>query len=216
MLHLLTLVNDSRVYGEFMAHIAIKGCECVVSSLSGAKTIASGYNALAGHGDSDDLLCFVHQDVRFGFDPAKRFKQYMSHLPVPGVLGFCGTKIQEPGLQWWQYGLQFGSVVAGETGENILRFNDVAHGLGDLRYEPIDTMDGFCLCITRSAFDAIGGFDEEYDDWHGYDIDICTKSRVEGFQNYVIAEPIRHFSMGASGPGLDRALARFKKKWGTL
>jgi GT2 family glycosyltransferase len=74
-------------------------------------------------------------------------------------------------------------------------------------------MDGYCLFVKRDVFEKLGGFDEGYDGWHGYDIDICAKAMSMGYKNYVIHQPSTHYSWGSSGSALTAALSRFKEKW---
>lgn len=181
--------------------------------LSGAETIAKGYNQLARQ-SSADVLCFMHQDARVGF-PASVLYEYLNWLEKPGIIGFCGSGMQVPGKQWHECKPTYGGLV--QSGSR-LDFSPVSRFLpgGKLGFQPIHTVDGYCMFIMRSVFERIGGFDEGYDGWHGYDMDICSKSLDAGFQNYVIAQPSSHSSWGSSGPSLDRALSRLKEKWSML
>lgn len=186
----------------------------------GAKSIAEGYNQLAKTSNAD-ILCFIHQDTRIHF-PLHILEIYFEYLKNPGVLGFCGTSKQVPGKQWHECQPTFGGLTQGREGEATkqLTFSSSADGnfipKGKVSYNAVQTVDGYCLFIARSVFEKIGGFDEGYDAWHGYDIDICAKAIEAGYQNYVIHQPSTHFSWGSSGPSLTAALSRFKEKWQVL
>ena len=188
-------------------------------TLYGSKSIAEGYNQLAKVSTAD-ILCFMHQDTRIHF-PLHVLETYFKHLKNPGILGFCGTNKQIPGKQWHECPPTYGSLVQGkgEAAKDLIfsQANDANFiPTGKLGYNVIQTMDGYCLFMLRSIYEKIGGFDENYDAWHGYDIDICAKSIEAGYQNYVIHQPSAHFSWGSSGPSLDAALLRFKEKWQVL
>jgi GT2 family glycosyltransferase len=185
--------------------------------INDATSIATGYNRLAKQSNAD-IFCFMHHDARVKFK-AEIIEEYFRTLPNPGILGFCGTDKQIPGKQWWECPTTYGGLMQGKPGEDRpLDFAPVTQSTaeGKLGYQPVQTMDGYCLFVKREVFEKLGGFDENYEGWHGYDIDICAKALAAGYQNYVISHPSVHFSMGASGPALDSALNRFKEKWSML
>jgi GT2 family glycosyltransferase/glycosyltransferase involved in cell wall biosynthesis len=183
-------------------------------TLSGASSIAKGYNQLAASSKAD-ILCFMHQDTRLDFD-TDAIEEYFSNLKNPGVLGFCGSAKQVPGKQWHTCPPLFGGLIQGQGAQaRDLNFTkpEFFTSKNKRGFQPVQTLDGYCLFIKRSVFEQIGGFDEAYNGWHGYDMDICAKALFAGFQNYVIDQPSQHFSGGSGGPMLDAALKRFEEKW---
>lgn len=185
----------------------------------GAKSIAEGYNQLA-RTSTADILCFMHQDARVHF-PLYTLEIYFECLKRPGVLGFCGTNKQIPGKQWHECQPTYGGLLQGkgDQARDLVFSSQVDANFvpkGKVAYNAVQTMDGYCLFMLRSTYEAIGGFDEGYAAWHGYDIDICAKALSKGYLNYVIHQPSTHFSWGSSGPSLDAALFRFKEKWQML
>jgi len=187
----------------------------VPQTLYGAKNIAEGYNQLA-KASTADILCFMHQDARIHFS-LHILETYFEYLNNPGVLGFCGTNKQIPGKQWHECPPTYGGLM---QGDKDLTFSSPSDGnfipKGKIAYDRVQTVDGYCLFMLRSTFEKMGGFDEGYDAWHGYDIDICAKALGKGYNNYVIHQPSTHYSWGSSGPSLDAALSRFKDKWQAL
>jgi GT2 family glycosyltransferase len=84
------------------------------------------------------------------------------------------------------------------------------------RREDLQAVTAAVLAVRRSAFAAVGGFDEGY--WNGYeDIDLCLAFREAGWR--VVYEPksclIHHESM--SGPerfkGASNNMARLHARW---
>jgi len=217
MLHVLCAVDDDALAGELAANLADVAGPHRLHTLTGAPTIARAYNALvAGSGARPgDTLAFLHQDARLHFD-ARRLEAYFKRLPRAGVLGFCGSARQVAGRAWHRCLPRYGSLLQGRHDAVQLAFDAPTQRDGDLAFEPVHTLDGYALVLERATFDRIGGFDEGYDGWHGYDLELCARALDAGRVNYVIAEPTQHFSWGSAGPAHDRALMRFAARWTPL
>jgi GT2 family glycosyltransferase len=214
----LTLLSDERLYEGLQRCLAPSGERVRFEALRGAASMATGYNALvrAAVAAPDDVLCFIHQDARLLFDAPQVVPRYLDALERPGVLGFCGSAAQRPGEPWYRCPPCFGRLLQGDGEGAPLEFLPLPPGDGPLRRAEVQTLDGYCLFMRRSVFDAIGGFDESYGGWHGYDVDICLRALAAGYRNYVIGEASHHISWGSSGEGLRDALARFTAKWSDL
>jgi GT2 family glycosyltransferase len=177
--------------------------------------MASAANALAARagGEPDDILAFVHQDARLLFDATVALPRYFAALPDAGVLGFCGSARQVAGRQWHLCPPCFGALTQGPEPAVQLAFEPLAAGVDGLRYAEVQTLDGYALFLRRETFDRVGGFDEGYDGWHGYDLELCTRALAAGRRNYAIGEPSRHDSWGTAGEPLARALERHEHTW---
>ncbi|MBI2555019.1 MAG: glycosyltransferase family 2 protein [Candidatus Rokubacteria bacterium] len=89
----------------------------------------------------------------------------------------------------------------------------------------IAAVDGVCLCLKRSVLERLGGFDEAYGFFHGYDRDLSFAVREAGGRCVVVNAPFVHrgagtrTSVATEGPLSDdlaqrrAALARFAAKW---
>lgn len=156
--------------------------------------------------DPDDLLCFIHRDARLDFDAPAILPRYLDVLDRPGVLGFCGAKRQTHEGHWYASPPLFGGL---RQDNRAVLFERPTRGPAGLRFEPVETLDGYCLVLRRSVFDRIGGFDEALDGWHFYDIDVCMRALAAGHVNYALDQPTTHLSWGLS----DHEWTRLHAKW---
>jgi hypothetical protein len=90
----------------------------------------------------------------------------------------------------------------------------------------VAVVDGVCLCLRRSLLEQLGGFDEGYGFFHGYDRDLSFAVRETGRRCVVVNAPFvqggggTRASAAAELPLADdlarrqEALARFVGKWG--
>src|SRR5262249_13859660 len=89
----------------------------------------------------------------------------------------------------------------------------------------VAAVDGVCLFLRRSLFQSVGGFDEGYGFFHGYDRDLSFAVREAGWSAAVVNAPCSHRGGGtragegaplAAAEDLDqrrRARERFARKW---
>src|SRR6266567_862499 len=89
----------------------------------------------------------------------------------------------------------------------------------------VAAVDGVCLCLRRSLLDEIGGFDEGYGFFHGYDRDLSFAVRERGLACAVVDARFVHRGGGtrtaerapvAAAEDLEQrrqARARFAAKW---
>ena len=89
----------------------------------------------------------------------------------------------------------------------------------------VAAVDGVCLFLRRGMLDTVGGFDEGYGFFHGYDRDLSLKVREAGECCVVVNAPFVHRGGGtrtsseATVPLDDdlaqrrQALARFASRW---
>jgi hypothetical protein len=90
----------------------------------------------------------------------------------------------------------------------------------------VAAVDGVCLFLRRSLLDTLGGFDEGYGFFHGYDRDLSFAVREAGWRCAVVKAPFAHRGGGtrtSAGAPHDteqdlaerrQALRRFAQKWG--
>jgi GT2 family glycosyltransferase len=94
-------------------------------------------------------------------------------------------------------------------------------------WEDVAVVDGVCLCLRRATLETVGGIDEGYGFFHGYDRDLSFAVRETGRRCVVVHAPFRHAGGGtrardfAARPELERrdlaerraATERFARKF---
>jgi GT2 family glycosyltransferase len=162
--------------------------------------------ALAG----GDVLCFLHNDTEM------RDVRWLVRLrtaledPAVGLAGLHGARrLRRDGRY---------------VGRTIVHALEGGAPLGDDAVE-VAAVDGVCLTLRRALFDAVGGFDEGYGFFHGYDRDLSFAVREAGRRCVVVNACFVHRGggtrTGAAAPvktdedlaNRRAALARFAAKW---
>ena len=59
-------------------------------------------------------------------------------------------------------------------------------------HEEVAVVDGVCLCLRRRLLEELGGIDEDYGFFHGYDRDLSFAVRETGRRCLVVHAPFRH------------------------
>jgi GT2 family glycosyltransferase len=160
-----------------------------------------------------DLLCFLHNDTEL------RDPRWLEHLQ--GAVAASSAHIGLAGL----YGVQRLRRDGRYVGRTIVHCLEDAPTLRTPRAE-VAVVDGVCLFLARDVLDAVGGFDEGYGFFHGYDRDLSFAVRELGLHCAVVNAPFVHRGGGTRtaehAPVAPRedlaqrqaALARFVEKWG--
>lgn len=156
-------------------------------------------------------LCFLHNDTEMRH-PAwlARLGEAVAHGSRTGLAGLYGARR-----------LRRDGRYAGRTIVHALE------GGPPLRAATVEVaaVDGVCLFIPRPLFEAVGGFDEGYGFFHGYDRDLSLAVREAGYRCVVVDTPFVHRGGGTrTAPGAPvpaaedlaqrrAALTRFTHKW---
>lgn len=172
--------------------------------------LCSVYNQCASRAKYD-LLCFVHEDVRFTTDGWGDLIAVKLHEASCGVVGFAGSILKLRRLTGWN------------TCGRDLRANYVQHmrGKGHLRrvnpectdFSPVVTLDGFCLCVRRDVWAATPFDEQTFPGFHGYDIDFSL-AVARDHTNYVCHTVLaEHFSQGAFSINWLAGMECLHAKW---
>lgn len=158
-----------------------------------------------------DLICFVHEDVRFltanwGGELAQRLRD-----PATGVIGFAGSILKLQRLTGWNtcgLDLRANYIQHMRGGKHPRRVNP--HGTD---YSPVVTLDGLCL-LTRREVWAETPFDEAtFSGFHCYDLDFSLAAACR-HTNYVCHTVlVEHFSEGSFSRSWVEGMERLHAKW---
>jgi O-antigen biosynthesis protein len=159
-----------------------------------------------------DVLCFLHNDTEMR--DVRWLARLRAALEAPGV-GLAGL-----------YGVRRVRRDGRYVGRTIVHALEGSASIrGDMA--EVAAVDGVCLSIRRAVLDAVGGFDERYGFFHGYDRDLSFAVRAAGYRCVVVNAPFVHRGGGtrtaadapvrSAGDIAQRraALARFAEKWTT-
>lgn len=158
-----------------------------------------------------EVICFLHNDTEMR-EPAwlARLEAALDDGRRVGLAGLYGARrVRRDGRY---------------VGRTIVHCLD-----GDRRMPApvveVAAVDGVCLCLHRSLLDELGGFDESYGFFHGYDRDLSFAVRERGLACVVVDARFIHRGGGtrtgerapvAAAEDLEQrrqAMARFAQKW---
>lgn len=141
---------------------------------------------------SGDIVCFLHNDTEMR-EPAwlERLRAAIEARPLVGLAGLYGARrVRRDGR------------LAGRTIVHALE------GSGNMRQEVVEVaaVDGVCLMLRRDVLREIGGFDEGYGFFHGYDRDLSFAVREAGRRCVVVNARFVH--RGGGTRSAERAPVR--------
>jgi len=124
-----------------------------------------------------DLLCFLHNDTEM-LDPAWLTKLVgaLDDRTV-GMSGLYGAKRMRRDGRF-----------VGRTIVHSLVEGPTVRPPG----EDVVVIDAVCMCLARRLLEAIGGLDERYGFYHGFDKDLSLAVRARGLRCRVVHAPFRH------------------------
>jgi O-antigen biosynthesis protein len=158
-----------------------------------------------------EILCFIHNDTEMR-EPAwlERLEAALGDGRRVGLAGLYGARRMRRDGRY--------------VGRTIVHCLEGGPGMTAPEVE-VAAVDGVCLCLRRSLLDEIGGFDEGYGFFHGYDRDLSFAVRERGLGCAVVNAPFVHRGGGtrtgarapvAAAEDLEQrrqAMARFASKW---
>lgn len=158
-----------------------------------------------------DLLCFIHEDVRFLTEGWGGKLAPQLRAPETGVVGFAGSVLKLRRMTGW------------DTCGRDVRANYVQHMRGRRHprrigppgadYSPVVTLDGLCL-LTRREVWRQSPFDERtFPGFHCYDLDFSLAAAVR-HTNYVCRTVlVEHFSEGSFSRAWVQGMEALHTKW---
>ncbi len=171
------------------------------------ETLLSGYTK-AGKESTDDILVFLHDDVRIMSNSSLREELVMRmQHPMTGFVGVAGTARLGRSGRWWDpenraalSGLVFHPVNPEQP--------DGPYGFSVYGpYRRVAVLDGVFLACRKDVFDSLEGFHMPYlkqvpgedlktREFDFYDIDTTFRATLEGYVNWTVPILLKHSSPG--------------------
>jgi glycosyltransferase involved in cell wall biosynthesis len=188
-----------------------------IDNSQGKYGICEAYNVGAAQAHYE-LLCFMHEDIRFhtiGWG-----KVVASNLtdPTIGVLGITGGRYQVASpAAWWGCGLTL-------CRENVLNVFPDGHKEMDLRnpeaevIADVAVVDGLWMCSRKEVWQKYPFDSSTFTEFHFYDVDYCTEIYKHGLRVCVSFELlVEHHSRGSVNTSwLHNAMKYEQKRKGQL
>lgn len=196
---LLRLAHDSRI----RAQIAFE-------NRAGLPLV---YNAGLAQCAAEDLVVFVHDDVRLDdYHLADRLAEALSKYDVVGVAGNRRRQAGQPGWgfvdvqgRWDEPQYLSGSVAHGESGR-VTRFGPAP--------ADCELLDGLLLAARVDRLRAHGVVFDPRFSFHLYDLDFCRSARAAGLRLGTWPLAVTHQSGGNFDANWRDALRIYFGKWG--
>jgi len=77
--------------------------------------------------------------------------------------------------------------------------------------EDVVIIDAVCMCLRRRVLEEVGGLDERYGFYHGFDKDVSLAIRERGLRCRVVLAPFRHHGGGTRARDFARDPARERR-----
>lgn len=178
--------------------------------ISDARNMGEGYNRGARQAGGE-ILIFCHDDIEFLTpDIGHRLADHLNDYDLVGVAG--STWLRD--AQWGSAGLPYsrGQVIHALT--NRAGYTYSVFGLDSATSGGIQSLDGLFMAMRRN-FWAENQFDEGYDGFHLYDVDMSFRCYLAGHRVGVCNDIlIEHRSLGRFDDSWKRAAERFIARFG--
>lgn len=189
----------------------------VIDNSANTETIFSAYNKGVKIAKSD-LLCFVHDDVRFRTNGwGQRIETHFMADEKLGMIGFAGAHfLPDVPMYWDESPLISEHNLTTRNGQTEECFS-LEH-FGENTLSEVAAIDGMCFFVRRSLFNRIAFDEATFQGFHLYDMDISMQVRRTGFKvcvcKDVLVEHFYDYNPNKAGFGLfETNLRKFYEKW---
>jgi hypothetical protein len=164
--------------------------------------------------NDDDVVCFVHEDVRILDDHFESKAQMVfDNCPDIGILGVYGTTEFTEGGGWWMTDrkLNCRGHIMQDKPELSEPFHMTEGHIGF--YDDLVSVDGCCFFMRGKIAQNYSFDDFTYDGYHFYDVDCCFSVLEMGYKISVADILIEHASEGPLPDSWHQNRMKFLEKW---
>lgn len=213
MISCIICSRNSDISRELKTNITSTiGCEyelVVVDNSDNRYSMFSAYNEGVSRAKGD-ILCFMHEDV-FYYTPnwGRVVEEYFTNDINLGLLGILGSHY----LAKCVCGVGDSSLISAYyyAQSKLYDFSRFFNTDGSVE---VVVVDGMWFCIKKSLFFSEIRFDETFQGFHYYDMDICLQVLRAGYSCKVTKNVLlKHMSFGAIDNVFLRNSFKFYKKW---
>lgn len=174
--------------------------------------ICEAYNVGARQAQYE-LLCFMHEDIKFHTPDWGRVVAAILADPTVGVLGVAGSQYQlHAPSSWWFAGEEYQRMQVLHTVANKEPVLDLVNPANESLVD-VAVLDGIWLCSRKEVWAAHPFDAQTFPEFHFYDIDYCTAL----FPNYRVCVTfdilIEHFSLGSINKMWVTNSLKYYDKW---
>lgn len=160
-----------------------------------------------------NILCFLHDDILFHTNNwgVKVIRHFTN--PNVGAIGIAGTPYltKTPG-SWWAGGLINQQICYQEDAELKVNTRYLRNKKEDIKQ--VVALDGVWFCVKRELFEKIKFDDENFKDFHFYDVDLSMQINQLGYKLFTIYDIlIEHNSKGNINKHWIENAKKFTQKW---
>lgn len=124
----------------------------------------------------NDIVVFLHDDlILVTQNITPKINKLFENNPEHGIIGIAGTNNLINGV-WWSDNKSMIGIV-GHEHENKKHINHYSNSLGD-NLKDVVVIDGLFMCIHKKRIKH--KFNEDFKDFHFYDLPICVDNFLDG------------------------------------
>lgn len=172
---ILSASEDFQKDKEFFERETVyENLEIIESETETAESLNRAVSASSG-----EILCFLNANLK---PPAKDWLAELVAFAIQKEIGAVGAKILEKNETVLHGGLVIGTT---ETVSAAHRGFPCGAGGNFLRLQVVNNFSAVsvsCLCVRKSLFETVGGFDAENFPKHFFDADFCLKLREKNYR----------------------------------
>jgi GT2 family glycosyltransferase len=185
--------NESKEHSDYLRQTcALEGVEIIHFTNKQTHSLAEAYNIALKESKYEILVC-VHDDVHLEKGWDKRIYDYFQKSDY-GILGFAGTTDLDNTGMWWRNNTLMVGIVQHKSKEGKWYESKYSQSLPNVIFQTV-CVDGLFIGIHKNRIKE--NFDEDFKEFHFYDIPFCLRNHLQGVKIGVITDiKIKHDSVG--------------------